>query len=63
MDTTFLNPGADATFLKPWRGDGHDFFFENRGVDMDTEFFENCGVDMDVDNEFFKNRGVDMDKA
>ena len=54
MDTTFLNPGADATFLKPWRGHGHDFFFENRGVDVDTEFFENRGVDMDVDTEIFE---------
>ena len=30
---------------------------------MVTEFFENRGVDMDVDTEFFKNLGVDMDTA
>ena len=37
--------------------------FENCGVDMDvdTEFFKNCGVDMDVDTEFVENRDVDMD--
>ena len=37
--------------------------FENRGVDvdMDTEFFENRGVDMDMDTKFFEKRGVDMD--
>ena len=36
-------------------------FFETRGVDMgmDTGFFENRGVDMDT--EFFENRGVDVD--
>ena len=37
--------------------------FENRGVDvdMDTEFFENRGVDMDMDTEFLEKRGVDLD--
>ena len=37
--------------------------FENRGVDvdMDTEFFENRGVDMDMDTKFFEKRGVDID--
>ena len=44
------NPGADAGTT-----------FSNRGVDMVTEFFENRGVDMDVDAEIFKNRGVEMD--
>ena len=29
MDTTFLNPGADATFLKPWRRHGHRVFRES----------------------------------
>ena len=39
---------VDTTFLKPWHGHGHDF--RNRGVymDVDTEIFENCGVDMDT---------------
>ena len=39
--------------------------FENRGVDMDmdTEFCDSRGADMDVDTEFFGNRGVDMDTA
>ena len=33
----------------------------NRGVDMDTELFENRGMGMDVDTEIFEERGVDMD--
>jgi len=39
----------------------HTTFFENHGGDMGTEFFENRGMDMDVDTEIFENRGVDMD--
>ena len=37
--------------------------FENHGVDMDvdTEFVDNRGVGMDMDTEIFENRGVDMD--
>ena len=51
----------NLTHWKSWRGRGHDFFktvawtwtrlfFRNRGVymDVDTEIFENCGVDMDT---------------
>ena len=30
-------------------------------MDMDTEIFENRGVDMEVDTEFVENRGMDMD--
>ena len=38
-------------------------FFENRGVDMDVdaETYENFGVGMDVEAEIFEYRGVDMD--
>ena len=56
----------DASYDASYENCGVDMdteVFENRGVDvdMDTKFFEKRGVDVDMDTEFFENRGVDLD--